>query len=213
LFVGPLGHVQPCCFASESVGNLNDESIDDIWNGPTMVRLRSSIRDGYIDRVCRNAGCKYVRDTESTFGRDAYDFRCESDTEISLCESGGTKHCFSGWSPPEHWGVWSEGEVALLLVDLPERPISDLQLDILCRGVGHEHLRSVVHVEVNGREMDCWHFCYPDSTEQSAYRTIDIPVELMESNRVEVRFLIERPLCPSFGVGMTGGCWELRCPR
>ena len=43
-----------------------------------------------------------------------------------------------GRSEPEDWGVWSEGEIATLLLDLPEKPAGDLQPDLLCRSVGHE---------------------------------------------------------------------------
>jgi MoaA/NifB/PqqE/SkfB family radical SAM enzyme len=218
LIVGPLGHVQPCCFASGSVGNLSDESIEEVWNGPAMVRLRRSIRDGYIDRTCRNAGCTFVRDTERAFGMDAYDFRCDLDTEISLCAGAQTDHCVSGWYPPEPWGVWSEGETALLVLDVPKRPVGDLQLFVLCRGAGYEHRRTIVRVEVNDRETDCWHFCYPDSTEQSAWRTIDIPAETMAGNRIQVRFRIEAPVSPKlWGIddgrllGIAVSAMKLRC--
>jgi hypothetical protein len=53
-----------------------------------------------------------------------------------------------------------------------------------------------VRVEVNGREMHCWYFYYPDSIEQSIWRTVDVPTELMTNNRVEVRFCIETPFSP-----------------
>jgi radical SAM protein with 4Fe4S-binding SPASM domain len=196
LFVGPSGNVQPCCFTSVQIGNLNEQSIDDVWNGSTMARLRRSIRDGHIDPVCRNAGCKYVQDTEEAFGLDSYDFRCHLDTEINLCEAGRTDHCYSGWYAPEYWGIWSKGKEAILLLDCAQIPIADLQLDILCRGAGYEDYCSAVRVEVNGHEVDCWQFYYPDSTEQSTWRTLDIPAELMQSNRIQVRFLIDAPVLP-----------------
>jgi Iron-sulfur cluster-binding domain len=197
LFVAPLGGARPCCFASREVGNLRHQTVSQIWNGPVMVRLRGAIRDGYVDRVCRNAGCWFVRETERAFGVDAYDYRCEIDTEVSLRRDGRTDHCVDGWSEPEDWGVWSEGEVATLLLDLPEKPAGDLQLDLLCRAVGHERFPcSFVRVRVNGCDVARWEFQYPDSTEQSAWRTIDVRFDLLETRRLEVRFLVERPLSP-----------------
>ena len=197
LFVAPLGGARPCCFASREIGNVRQQTVDQIWNGPTMVRLRGAIRDGYVDRVCRNAGCWFVRETERAFGVDAYDYRCEIDTQVNLSKDGRTDHCVDGWSEPEDWGVWSEGEVATLLLDLPEKPSGDLQLDFLCRAVGHERYpSSFVRVRVNGCDVERWEFRYPDSTEYSEWRTIDVRFGLIEARRLEVRFVIERPLSP-----------------
>lgn len=198
LFIAPLGGARPCCFASREVGNLTEQTVDQIWNGPTMVRLRGAIRDGYVDRVCRNAGCWFVRETERTFGVDAYDYRCEIDTEVSLRKDGRPDHCVEGWWEPEDWGVWSKGEAATLLLDLAEKPSTDLQLEILCRAVGHERFPcSSVRLQVNGHELEHWEFRYPDSTEQSVWRGIHIPVDVVGTRRLEVRFLVEKPVSPS----------------
>ena len=197
LFVAPLGGARPCCFASREIGNVRQQTVDQIWNGPTMVRLRGAIRDGYVDRVCRNAGCWFVRETERAFGVDAYDYRCEIDTQVNVRKDGRKDHCVDGWSEPEDWGVWSEGEVATLRLDLPEKPSGDLQLDFLCRAVGHERFpSSFVRVRVNGCDVERWEFRYPDSTEYSVWRTIDVRFGLIETRRLEVRFVIERPLSP-----------------
>jgi hypothetical protein len=198
LVIGPLGGVMPCCFTPKQVGNLNEQTIEEVWNGPDMIRLRRSILNGYIDRVCRHAGCKYVRDTEKAFGVDAYDLRCPIDEEVDLRANGRTDHLISGWSYPEYWGVWSEGETASLLLDLPERPSVDLRLEVLCRGAGHEQFPvSFIGVQVNGHHVDRWEFRYPETTDQSVWRTIGIQAELMVTDRIDLQFLIERPLLPA----------------
>lgn len=135
LLVDSAGWVQPCCWASGRLGNLHEHTIEELWNGPDMVRLRGAIRDGFVDRICRGAGCSFVRDTEKAFGVEAYDYRCRVDEEISLRADGRTEHCVAGWSRPEKWGVWSDGHKATLLLDLDRRPSPDLRIELLCRGL------------------------------------------------------------------------------
>jgi hypothetical protein len=197
LLVDPLGAVQPCCWATKSVGNLKEQTVGEVWNGPDMIRLRRSIVDGYIDRVCRHAGCKFVRDTEKAFGADAYDFRCPLNEEVSLRDNGRPDHCLAGWSVPESWGIWSEGETATVILDLAEKPTANFRLEILCRGAGCEHIpMSFVGVRINGRQLDRWEFNFPDTFKESHWRVIQVPAELVASSRVELQFLIESPMSP-----------------
>ena len=58
------GAVRPCCFASESLGNLHDKNIDQIWNGPTAIELRRYIKGNKIHKVCAAAPCKYVQNMQ-----------------------------------------------------------------------------------------------------------------------------------------------------
>lgn len=197
LMVQPLGGVQPCCWASRTVGDLTKQTIEEVWNGPDLVRLRRSILDGYIDRVCRNSGCQFVRDTERSFGVEAYDLRCPFNEEISLRDTGRPDHCVSGWSGPEHWGVWSEGKKATILLDLTGKPGVDFKVEILCRGAGHEKFpESSVGVRVNGRQADRLDFRYPDTIEESRWRAIHVLASDMTTNRVNLEFSIETPLSP-----------------
>ena len=59
--ISSSGDVRPCCFATKSVGNINDESFSSIWNNETMQKLRSSVLADQINPVCKNAACKYVQ--------------------------------------------------------------------------------------------------------------------------------------------------------
>jgi|SRR5580658_2083088 MoaA/NifB/PqqE/SkfB family radical SAM enzyme len=59
------GDVRPCCFAPGTLGNLNQASFDEIWNGKEMQRLRGDLLAGVVNRICDKAVCKYVKNTEA----------------------------------------------------------------------------------------------------------------------------------------------------
>ncbi len=52
------GDIYPCCWLSKSLGNVREQSIEEIWNGERFQRLRASICDGSYS-VCRGAHCPY----------------------------------------------------------------------------------------------------------------------------------------------------------
>ena len=54
LSINALGEVIPTtgCFCRNVMGNLNTESLDEIWNGEPMVKYREQIVSGDIDKVC-----------------------------------------------------------------------------------------------------------------------------------------------------------------
>ena len=58
------GAVKPCCFSSMPMGNLNDSSAEDVWNGSAAIELRRYIKADKIHPICANAPCKYVQNTE-----------------------------------------------------------------------------------------------------------------------------------------------------
>ena len=74
--------------------------------------------------------------------------------------------------------MWSEGEVATFPLDLPEKPAGSVQLDVPCCGDRH-----------------------PESTEQGVWRTIDVRSDLLETRRIEVRFLWKGRVAAALGSG------------
>jgi MoaA/NifB/PqqE/SkfB family radical SAM enzyme len=57
------GDVRPCCYATGTIGNLNDRPFAEIWNGADMRSLRRDLTAGKVNYVCRNAACKYVKNS------------------------------------------------------------------------------------------------------------------------------------------------------
>ncbi len=47
------GTVKPCCIYEGSIGNVNDESIDDIWHGDKLQKIRQDLESGVRIPGCR----------------------------------------------------------------------------------------------------------------------------------------------------------------
>jgi hypothetical protein len=204
LVIDSHGVARPCCHASAHVGNINEQSIDEIWNGDLLIRLRGAIRDGHIDPICRHAACAFVQDTEAAFGADAYKFPCELDKRYVVSDVGsGRNFCSSGWSDPEYWGVWSDGERATLDLVMAEHETADLLLNVLCRAIGNkDHPPPEIRVKVNGHELDRWKFRYPEDIEEAAvWKTTIIPAHIGAPRHLDVCFIVERPLSPALWMG------------
>jgi MoaA/NifB/PqqE/SkfB family radical SAM enzyme len=78
------GQVRPCCFARGTVGNLNDSSFEEIWNGPKIQALRQDMLAGRVNRVCRDAPCKYVQNTQVPIAERSLPIRLERQLRLGL---------------------------------------------------------------------------------------------------------------------------------
>lgn len=52
IFLGADGMVKTCCSASQTLGNLNIDKIEDILQSDTAIRIRQNIIDGQWDKSC-----------------------------------------------------------------------------------------------------------------------------------------------------------------
>lgn len=59
LHMDPNGKVRICSWTDEVVGNLLEESIEDIWDGERADKIRESIIDGSY-KYCRATSCPYL---------------------------------------------------------------------------------------------------------------------------------------------------------
>ena len=61
MFILSNGDVLPCCLMSgHTLGNLNDQTIEEIWNGEGYRKLRRKIKEGEIPSICRT--CPVLKD-------------------------------------------------------------------------------------------------------------------------------------------------------
>jgi Iron-sulfur cluster-binding domain len=63
------GTVRPCCYANDSAGNLNEQSLEDIWNGGRMLEVRYFIDQNQLHSMCRHASCTYAQAKEGPKAR------------------------------------------------------------------------------------------------------------------------------------------------
>jgi MoaA/NifB/PqqE/SkfB family radical SAM enzyme len=61
LVVNNRGDCLPCCYLQGTVGNLERQAVEEIWNGLPMQELRASIAQGEVHALCQGASCRYVR--------------------------------------------------------------------------------------------------------------------------------------------------------
>lgn len=52
LHVGNEGYVKACCVANINYGNINTQSLDEIWNGEPINKLREQFKQGIPDNRC-----------------------------------------------------------------------------------------------------------------------------------------------------------------
>jgi len=74
--VGNSGYVKACCVANINYGNINTQSLDQIWNGESIQKLRALFLRGEADKRCsvctqiEKAGAKSIR--QETFEKFTY---------------------------------------------------------------------------------------------------------------------------------------------
>ena len=67
LHVGNQGQVDACCVANINYGNINNQSLEEIWNGEAIQAIRENFAKGEIDKRCHHciqreaAGAKSIR--------------------------------------------------------------------------------------------------------------------------------------------------------
>jgi hypothetical protein len=104
---------------------------------------------------------------------------------------------WAGWSYREPWGTWSDGPVALVLLQLSRTPESDLE--VLIEGnafVADRHPTQEVYIFVNGQYVKRLRY---DEESRGGVREIDIPRALAVGNNdaLLMRFCFKNPKSPA----------------
>lgn len=61
------GNVNFCCFSDAIVGNVKAASFDDIWNGPTMQRIRAELSEQRFPKECQSTSCPLYRGDQLSY--------------------------------------------------------------------------------------------------------------------------------------------------
>jgi radical SAM protein with 4Fe4S-binding SPASM domain len=61
------GDVMACCMPGTVMGNLNEQSLDEIWNGPKFAAFRMRVNSTNPPASCRNCGMMRVRNNRKAY--------------------------------------------------------------------------------------------------------------------------------------------------
>lgn len=109
----------------------------------------------------------------------------------------GTQFLGIGWSQPEPWGTWSEGNDASILLMLDREPGSDAILELNGNGfVSANWPEQEIDVSVNGTRVGELTYTLQNS---NASRSIHVPREPLLGRRglVEIQFRFNNPVSPA----------------
>jgi MoaA/NifB/PqqE/SkfB family radical SAM enzyme len=112
LYVENNGWVKVCCFESPPIGNLDEQSLEEIWNGPLVQRMRQQFLDGKPPEACRN--CFIFAKSQAR--KDV--FVQEVGTGKSYVDSPGLDPRVSGVYPIHGWALEPDGVAGVeILID------------------------------------------------------------------------------------------------
>lgn len=61
------GNVMACCMPGSVVGNLNEQTLDEIWNGPRFADFRARVNSPNPPAPCRNCGMSRVHNNRRAY--------------------------------------------------------------------------------------------------------------------------------------------------
>lgn len=112
---------------------------------------------------------------------------------VSFEGPGKREFLLSGWSGPESWGVWSDGELATLVVDLSREPGDQVLCFRLTPFIDPEINGQRVDVLVDGKKQAQWTF---DEPLRSA-RSVTVPARAGAKHLTYLTFFIRSPKSPA----------------
>jgi radical SAM protein with 4Fe4S-binding SPASM domain len=57
ILISPDGNVSFCCNMKGSIGNLNTQSFEEVWNGETAQQIRLSVYNNKLHNLCGSPSC------------------------------------------------------------------------------------------------------------------------------------------------------------
>ncbi len=66
------GNVMACCMPGTVIGNLNEQTLDAIWNGPQFAAFRSRVNSPNPPAACRNCGMSRVHNNPKAYAPVRY---------------------------------------------------------------------------------------------------------------------------------------------
>jgi hypothetical protein len=67
------GNVNFCCFSDAMVGNVNQQSFEEIWDGPVMRKIRHELVEQRFPQECQSTSCPLYRGDQFSYLLDRMD--------------------------------------------------------------------------------------------------------------------------------------------
>ena len=96
LHTWPSGNVFPCCLADSSkpIGNLADNTLEEIWNSPDLKKIRTELINGEKPDVCSRCYMQEDMGTDSYRVSSNYQWSHHIDKAIETTSEDGTNNDF-----------------------------------------------------------------------------------------------------------------------
>lgn len=114
---------------------------------------------------------------------------------VTFSQGGvGSKYLVFGWSQPESWGTWSEGDESWLVLELADKPKQDLILRLQGHAfINDKHPSQEIEIWVNGQLIGVLLYRLPARVEE--WKMV-IPKALIQDHLVRLRLLFKNPISP-----------------
>lgn len=175
----------------------------DEWSTSPSMRLKPDTSvdllariDGYLVYAPGWKVCKACREISKDLQIDSLPIDVSLNKPISFAKGGeGVELLGAGWSQPEAWGVWSDGQLATLYIPKPSQAPKNLLLD----------LRAFISQAIPSQEIAIFldeKFIAEYSLDKGEGNLISIKLPISRQNFYKVSFKLQNPARP-FDLGLS----------
>jgi hypothetical protein len=128
---------------------------------------------------------------------DDFGIPLHAGTEVSFTTGASRIHTGFGWSSPEEWGTWSDGDEAFLNFYYRQKPQRDVRLRLTFNVfMAKSHDRQDLKISANGVQVAEWHI---DAAvdRMPVTKELTIPVSLLQTPHLELKLSIGNPMSPA----------------
>ncbi len=128
---------------------------------------------------------------------DDFGIPLHAGTEVNFTSGAARIYTGFGWSAPEEWGTWSDGDEAFLNFYYRQKPQQDVRLRLTFNVfLAKSHDRQDVRISANGVPIAEWHL-NAAIDRMPVTKELTIPVSLLQFPHLELKLNIGNPVSPA----------------